>query len=161
MPKFVRPSAPPSPLFLNKPEKDFQEQISQEVTEYIINNTILYFPVDVEKTNFHPIYKEAIDKIYLQPIFVNVIADYEDNKTVTTKYGKDRRSTITIHFPKRRISDDLDLYVREGDLIFYNDEYSEIYKLTEPEELYGHIDTKVGITAYCVKSRNPPLFRSL
>lgn len=157
MPKWNRPDYAPSPLFVNKNEKNFQKQLADEITEFVLPGKVLYYPVDREKTNFHPLYGESIEKFYLSPIMVPVLVDYEDNQTVTNKYGKDRKSKITVHFHKRRIEEDKDLYVRSGDIIYYNDEYHEIKKLSEPEPMWDQIESQVGITAYCEKTRNPPI----
>lgn len=155
--KWTRPSAPPPPLFTGVPEKNFQKQISDEVTEDIIGQHILYFPIDVEKTNFHPLYKEAIHKVFQNPIRVYCMIKYEDNNTVIDNFTIDRRSSIVVHFAKRRITEDQDLFVREGDLLFYNDEFHEIATLAEPTMLYGDIKTKVEVVATCVKCRSAPI----
>jgi hypothetical protein len=161
MPNWDRPTYAPSPLFANKPEKDFQKQIADEITEFILPGRILYIPVDREKTNFHPIYRECVEKFYLSPIMVPVLVDYRDEDTKISKYGKDRRSSITIHFHKKRVEEDKDLYVREGDLVFYNQEFHEIMKLQEPEPIWDQIEHKVGITALCIKARNFPIITGI
>lgn len=160
MPQWTRPIYAPPPLFVNKPELDFQKQIADEVQEYVLPYEGLYFAVDVDKTNWHPIYKEAIEKLYFNPIFVRFFADYEDQDTKTTKYGKDRKSKMVFHFHKRRLNEDLNITITEGDLIYYNEEYHEIKRLSEPEALWDQIQFKNGITAHCEKARNVPLFES-
>jgi hypothetical protein len=157
MPKWTRPTYAPAPLFANKPERDFQKQLVDEITEFVLPGKVLYYAVDRERTNFHPLYGEAIEKFYLSPVLVPVFVDYEDNTTVTNKYGKDRKSKITVHFHKRRIEEDKNLYVREGDIVYYNNEYHEIKKLSEPEPMWDQIEHQVGITAICEKTRNPPV----
>lgn len=158
MPKWKKPVSYPPPVFVNQPERNFQKQTADEVTEFIIGQTVVYFPVDVERTNWHPVYKEAITKVFLPPIEVKVFVDFEDQDTKNTKWGNDRKRSITVHFHKRRLTEDQNLFVREGDLIFWDDEYHEIWKLSEPEELWGQFKYKVGISAFCIKTRNPPIF---
>ena len=51
-----RNSSPPPPTFLNKPERDFQKQITDEVLERVIGQQIMYFPVDLQSTYIHPLY---------------------------------------------------------------------------------------------------------
>ena len=156
MPKWSKPTSPPSPLFTGKPERDFVKHITDESVEYIIGQTVLYFAVDIERTNFHPLYKEAIEKVYYSPIIVKALVDFEDDSTETTKYGIDRRSNIIVHFHSRRLTEDQNLYAKEGDLIYYGDTYYEIARLAEPEELFGQNAHRVGIDAYCFKSRIAP-----
>ena len=54
---------------------------------------------------------------------------------------------------KRRLTEDQDLFVREGDFVSYGDIYYEIVSLSEPKQLFGQIDHKMEITATCIKSR--------
>jgi len=144
---------PPSPLFLNKEEKDFQKNIADELLEYTIGQVILYYPIDNLNTKYHPLYGEALNKVFLPPIKVNVLVDFEDNDTKTGKYGIDRRSKITVHFHQVRLNKEQDVHVKEGDFVFYGTEYFEIVKISENDELYGDIQVKVAISATCVKSR--------
>ena len=65
----------------------------------------------------------------------------------------DKDINLTVHFHKRRLTEDQDLYVREGDFILYGDTFYEIVSLQEPRELFGQIDHKVEISATCTKAR--------
>jgi len=67
--------------------------------------------------------------------------------------GIDRVWEILIHFHKRRLVEDQDLFVREGDFVFYGDQYYEIVTLNEPTRLFGQSEHKVEIEAKCVKAR--------
>jgi hypothetical protein len=67
--------------------------------------------------------------------------------------GIDRKPSIIVHFHKRRLTEDQDLFVREGDFILYGDTYYEIVTLNEPRQLFGQTDHKMEIEATCVKSR--------
>ena len=58
-----------------------------------------------------------------------------------------------MHFHKRRLTEDQDLFVREGDFIRYGDTFYEITTLNEPKQLFGQIDQMLEITAECIKAR--------
>jgi hypothetical protein len=152
-PKFERPKSPPAPLFTNTPERNFVRQINNEVIEFLLPYEILYFAVDMERTQFHELYKEAIVKAYYSPIAIKCLVDFEDQETNTTKYGIDRVTKINVHFHKRRLTEDQELFVREGDIIFYGNVHYEIVKLKEPDELFGQIEHKMAVIAECITSR--------
>lgn len=152
--KWSRPDAPPPPIFLGEDERNFVKQVNDEILEKIIGQPVLYFPIDLQRTNYHPLYGEAIDKTFLPPIRVYALIDYDDQETTTTVSGIDRKSTITVFFHKRRLTEDQDLWIREGDQILYGNQYYEIVQLKEPTELLGRIDNKMEIAAICIKSRN-------
>ena len=52
--KWTQPSAPPPPMFVGKKERDLVKQINDEIIENVIGQSILYFPIDMEASNFHP-----------------------------------------------------------------------------------------------------------
>jgi hypothetical protein len=58
-----------------------------------------------------------------------------------------------VNFHKRRLTEDQDLYVREGDFVLYGDIYYEIMSLSEPRQLFGQTDHKLEITATCSRAR--------
>ena len=67
---------PPPPLFLGEKEKNLVKQVNDEIIERVVGQQILYFAIDVETTNFHPLYGEAIEKNFLHPIRVFALVEY-------------------------------------------------------------------------------------
>tara|TARA_Y100000296_G_scaffold84689_1_gene118556 strand:+ start:970 stop:1455 length:486 start_codon:yes stop_codon:yes gene_type:complete len=154
MPKWSQPNQPPPPLFVGKKERDLVKQVNDELIEQVIGQQILYYPVSLEHTNFHDLYGEAIHKTFLPPIRVYVLVNFGGIETsFMSDIGLDKDSNITVHFHKRRLTEDQDLFVREGDFLSYGDIYYEIASLSEPKQLFGQIDHKFEITATCIKAR--------
>ena len=140
-------------MFLGKKERDLVKQVNDELIEKVIGQQVVYYPISLEHTDFHPLYGEAINKTFLNPIRVYALVVWEGYQTQTTNLGIDRVPSILIHFHKRRLIEDQDLFVREGDFVFYGDDYFEITALNEPRQLWGQADHKVEIEARCIKSR--------
>lgn len=151
--KWKQPDQPPPPLFLGEKERDLVKQVNDELIERIVGQQVLYYPLDLQNTDYHPLYGEAIEKSFLNPIRVYALVEWEGHETTTEHYGLDKKSNITIHFHKRRLTEDQNLYVREGDFVLYGDIYYEIVTLNEPKQLFGQIDHRVEISAKCVRSR--------
>tara|TARA_R100000234_G_C4990999_1_gene175542 strand:+ start:679 stop:1167 length:489 start_codon:yes stop_codon:yes gene_type:complete len=149
-----RPENPPPPLFLGKKERDLVKQVNDELIEKVIGQQILYYSIDMETTNFHELYGEAIEKTYLPPVRVYALVEW---KTEQTEYlagaGIDRMWEITVHFHKRRLTEDQDLFVREGDFVLYGDHYYEIVQLSEPKLLFGQTGNEFEIAAECKRAR--------
>ena len=149
-----QPSAPPPPLFLGKKERDLVKQVNDELIERVIGQTIVYYPIDIERTNYHDLYGEALKKTFLPPVRVHALVEFDG---ITTKYntniGLDKDASITVHFHKRRLTEDQDLYVREGDFVLYGDIHYEIVTLAEPKQLFGQIDHRLEISAKCIRAR--------
>ncbi len=151
--KFDRLTNPPNPLFVGQKERDLVKQITTEILERVLSQEIVYYPISMEATNFHPLYGEAMHKTFLDPIKVSVLIEWTDNPTTTTNYGTDQTSELLIHFHARRLTEDQNIFARVGDFVAYGDNFYEIVSLFEPKLLWGQIGNKVEISAKCIKSR--------
>jgi hypothetical protein len=151
--KWTQPDQPPPPLFLGEKERDLVKQVNDELIERVIGQQVLYYPISQEHTNYHPVYGEAINKNFLSPIRVYALVEYGGIQTSTDKHGLDKMYSLTVHFHKRRLTEDQDLYVREGDFVLYDDDYYEIVTLTEPREIFGQAGKSLEISATCIKAR--------
>ena len=87
--KWKQPTTPPPPLFLGEKERDLVKQVNDELIERVIGQVVAYYPIDLEHTNFHPLYNEAIVKSFLPPVRVYALIDYAGEETKTDKYGVD------------------------------------------------------------------------
>jgi len=152
--KWSQPNNPPPPLFVGQKEKDLVKQVNDELIERIIGQQVLYYPVDVGRTDYHPVYGEAINKTFLSPIRVYALVEWEEfSSTYNQNIGVDQNASIVIHFHKRRLTEDQNLYVRQGDFVLYSDIFYEITTLSEPTQLFGQPDTMVEISAKCIRAR--------
>ena len=80
--KWTRPDAPPPPLFLGEKERNLVKQVNDELIERVIGQTIIYYPVSLEHTNFHNLYGEAIEKSFY-PLLRNKNRCFAHDKTRT------------------------------------------------------------------------------
>ena len=151
--KWSQPDAPPPPLFLGDKERKLVKQVNDELIERVIGQQIAYYPIDLEHTNFHSLYGEAIQKTFLPPVRVYAMVLFEGQETTTTNYGIDRLTNIKVNFHKRRLTEDQDLFVREGDFILFGKLYYEIITLQEPKWLFGQVDHPFEIQAKCIRAR--------
>jgi hypothetical protein len=152
--KWKQPTQPPPPLFVGKKERDLVKQVNDELIERVIGQQVIYYPISMEHTNFHTLYGEAIDKTFLDPIRVYALVEWEGLETSwQNNIGLDRTTSIVVHFHKRRLTEDQDLFVRVGDFVLYGDIHYEIVTLNEPKQLFGQIDHRIEISAKCIRSR--------
>lgn len=148
-----REPAPPPPMFFGEKERNFVKQVNDEIIERIIGQQIMYYPIDVERSQFHPVYGECMNKTFMPPVNVKVLVEWEGSDTTTDEFGVDRVSKVTVHFHKRRLEEDQDLYVTVGDFIAYGDRFYEIVELAVPRELFGQYHARFEVTAKCVRAR--------
>jgi hypothetical protein len=151
--KWSKPANPPPPLFLGEKERNLVKQVNDELLERVIGQGITYLPLSIEHSNYHPLYGEAIEKSFLPPVRVYALVEFGDIGTVTEGYGLDKSHTITVRFHERRLFDDQNLYVREGDYVQYGSSFFEIVSLTEGRQLFGQVNHLFQIEATCIKTR--------
>ena len=149
-----QPATPPPPLFTGEKERNLVKQVNDELIERVIGQQILYFPIDVERTNFHPLYGESLNKTFYSPVRVYALVKFGGDITKNEdSFGLDTETTIEIHFHKKRLTEDQNLFVREGDFVLYGDNYYEITELSQPKRLFGQIENKFEIMAKCFHVR--------
>lgn len=151
--KWTQPNNPPPPMFLGEKERDLVKQVNDEIIERVVGQTILYFPISYVHTNFHPVYGEAIEKNFLPPVRVHALVKFEGVETVTDTYGLDKKTKITVNFHRRRLTQDQNLFVREGDFVFYGGRFYEIVTANIPRQLFGQAEHRFEIISQCVSAR--------
>ena len=153
--KWKQPAQPPPPLFLGEKERNLVKQVNDELIERVIGQQVVYYPIDLEHTNFHPLYGEAIEKNFLHPIRVFALVEYMGVETHFLEgVGIDKMTGLKVNFHKRRLTEDQNLFVREGDFIKYGSIFYEIVKTNEPKQLFGQIEHKFEIVAECIRARD-------
>jgi hypothetical protein len=153
--KWNKPASPPPPMFFGTKERDLVKQVNDEIIERVVGQQVLYFPIDIETTNYHPLYGEAIEKTFLPPVRVYALVEFQGIETsFMENIAVDKATKIKINFHKRRLTEDQDLYVREGDFVRYGEVYYEIIKLIEPKLLFGQVEHRFEIQAECIRARD-------
>ena len=153
--KWSKLDAPPPPMFLGEKEKNLVKQINDEIIERVAGQQLLYFPIDIEHTDFHPLYGEAIEKNFLPPVRIFARVEYQGLETnVVDNLGLDKKTALKVMFHKRRLTEDQNLFIREGDFVRYGSIFYEIVKLNEPKHLFGQADIQFEITADCIRARD-------
>jgi hypothetical protein len=151
--KWSQPAAPPPPMFFGKKERDLVKQVNDELLERVIGQTVVYYPVDVDRTNFHSLYGEAINKMCLPPIRVYAMVEV-DNEQTNDKYSYEYQSKINVHFNRKRLTADQNLNVRAGDFIQYGDTFYEIMRIYNDTRYYfGQVNHKFQVSAECRRAR--------
>ena len=151
--KWTRPGAPPAPMFFGEKERNLVKQVNDELAERVLGQTIAYYPISIEESNFNDIYGEAKEKISLPPVRVFAYVEVQNDQT-NTKYGYEYQTKLTVNFHRRRLVEDQNLFVRVGDFVQYGDVFYEIVKTYNDTRYYfGQVEHKFQISAECVRAR--------
>ena len=153
--KWTKPAQPPPPMFFGEKERNLVKQVNDEIIERVVGQQVLYFPIDIDHSNFHPIYGEALELTFLPPIRVYALVEFQGLETTfMPNVGVAKDTKITINFHRRRLTEDQNLFVREGDFVRYGELYYEIVKLIEPKLLFGQPEHQFEIKAECITARS-------
>jgi len=151
--KWTRPAAPPAPMFFGEKERNLVKQVNDELAERVLGQTIAYYPISIEESNFNDVYGEAKEKVSLPPVrvFAYVVVENEQSNE---RYGYEYQTKLTVNFHRRRLVEDQNLYVRVGDFVQYGEVFYEIVKLyNDTRFLFGQVEHKFQVTAECVRAR--------
>ena len=151
--KWTRPQAPPAPMFFGEKERNLVKQVNDELSERVLGQTIAYYPISVEDSNYNDIYGEAKEKVSLPPVRVFAYVQVANDQT-NTKFGYEYQTKLTVNFHRRRLVEDQNLFVRVGDFVQYGDIFYEIVKTYNDTRYYfGQVEHKFQISAECVRAR--------
>ena len=140
-------------MFFGKKERDLVKQVNDELAERVIGQSIAYYPISVEESNFNDIYGEAIDKVSLPPVRVYAYVVVE-NEQSNDRYGYEYQTKLTVNFHRKRLTADQNLFVRVGDFVQYGDEFYEIVRTYNDTRYYfGQVEHKFQISAECIRAR--------
>ena len=155
--KWSQPASPPPPLFLGEKERNLVKQVNDELIERVIGQEIIYYPISMQETRYHPLYGEAIEKTFSAPIRVHAMVEWGGYETKITNLGIDKRLSITVSFHRRRLTEDQDLWIREGDFVLYGEDFFEIVQIDNPKQLFGQAwagwERVFEAQAQCLKAR--------
>ena len=151
--KWSRPLAPPAPMFFGEKERNLVKQINDELSERVLGQTIAYYPISIEESNFNDTYGEAKEKVSLPPVRVFAYVVVESEQT-NDRYGYEYQTKLTVNFHRKRLADDQNLFVRVGDFVQYGEQFYEIVRTYNDTRYYfGQVEHKFQISADCVKAR--------
>ena len=152
--KWDRPAAPPPPMFLNKKERDLVKQVNDEFHEKVVGQTVAYYAIDQETTDYHPIYGEAVNKNFLPPLRVYARVFWEGTMIqASDSFGADKQNNVDIYFHKRRLNEDQDASVRIGDFVLYGSVFYELTKVEMPRHLFSNVDFEFEVKCRGVRAR--------
>jgi len=151
--KWSQPLAPPAPMFFGEKERDLVKQVNDELAERVIGQTLAYYPISIEDSNFNDIYGEAIEKVSLPPVRVYAYVEVA-NEQSNERYGYEYETKLTVNFHRKRLTEDQNLFVRVGDFLQYGEEYYEIVRTYNDTRYYfGQVQHKFQISAECIRAR--------
>jgi len=110
----------------------------------VVGQHIVYFPVSILHTQVHPVYDEAIEKIFENPIKLDVLAEQPERANRWDMFGKEGDTTLELYVQPRDLVDK-GLRVTGGDFFIYGEEVYEVIGVVDVENIYGQVEYDRGV----------------
>lgn len=130
-------------LFITRKEIAFINDITKELIKDVIGQYIYYYAVDVERTQTHPVYQEAIKKVFKSPVKLDCLIGQPKKESVADIFGSSIDTTLELFLQARDLMDK-DIKISEGDFFTYGDSAFEIVSYVQLSNLYGQEEYENG-----------------
>ena len=132
-------------FFLTEREINYINDIGKEIVKDVVGQKIYYFPISEIKTNIHPVYEEAPQKIFDNPIEINALVKYMPQEIRANTFGSEEYSTIEVYVQERDMIDK-GITVLEGDFFSYGAIFFEVITAPDSNTIYGQVEHKGFMT---------------
>jgi hypothetical protein len=140
-------------LFITARELNFISDITKEIIRDVNAQKIYYYPISEVKTQAHPVYAEAIKKVFDQPIIIEALVDNNfQADTKTNKFGVDVQFKIEVYIQYRDLLEK-GVNVVIGDYFSFADVFYEITERNILGNIYGQAEHKDGVRLVGTKVR--------
>ena len=132
-------------FFITPREINFINDIAKEVVKDVVGQKIYYFPISETKSNIHPVYEEATDKIFENPIEIGALVKYLPQDVRANLFGSEDYYTIEVYLQVRDLLDK-GITILEGDFFSYGSVFFEVITAPDTNTIYGQVEHKGFMT---------------
>jgi hypothetical protein len=136
--------------FVTQKELDLIDSWSRELIQDVVVQEVVYYAVH-EDTSYN-FYREAIKKVWYDPVKLTARVQYDQTQTVSGPMGNDAQFALEVycHIDELR---DRNLKPREGDFVEYDQVFYEITTVSEPQQVFGQANAHLMVKLTCTPAR--------
>lgn len=141
-------------LFITPRELAFISDINKEIIKDVNGQVIYLYPISEIKTNTHTVYKEAVQKIFDNPIMIDALvsAIYQQD-TKIDQFGADQQYQVEAYIQYRDLVHK-GIQINIGDYFSFGDIFYEISNQSVIKNIFGQVEHKEGIKITGTKVRD-------
>ena len=133
-------------LFITQREINFISDITKEIVKDVVGQKIYYYPVSETKTKSHEVYDEALQKIFDNPVIVDVLVNSEfQTETKINKFGIDSQFTLEVYIQHRDMIEK-GINPAIGDYFSFGAIFYEITEYKYMRTIYGQAENIDGVS---------------
>lgn len=139
-------------LFITSREIAFINDVTKEFIKDVVGQWIIYYPISTLKTQIHPVYDEAIEKIFENPIKLDAIVGQPEKEKNYSQFGMDNHTKLEVLIQSRDLLDK-QIEIHNGDFFVYENQVFEIQDNLEMNNIFGQGEYSVAykLTAASVR----------
>ena len=124
-------------LFITQREINFISDITKEIIKDVVGQKIYYYPISETKTKSHQVYDEALQKIFDNPINIDVLVNSEfQTETKINKFGVDATFSLEVYIQHRDMVEK-GINPAIGDYFSFGSIFYEITEYKYMRTIYG------------------------
>jgi hypothetical protein len=123
-------------LFITAKEIQLINDLTKEFIKDVVGQSILYYPISTLKTKIHEVYEEAVQKIFENPIKLDVLVGQPEWETRHNIFGTEQSSKFEVLIQARELID-RGMTINEGDYFIYGGAVFEIQSYLNMNNIFG------------------------
>jgi hypothetical protein len=123
-------------LFIGQKEIQFINDLTKEFLVDLAGQFILYMPLSTLKSAIHPVYDEAPEKIFDNPIRIPASVGQPEWVSKNTAFGPQLECNLEVLIQVKDL-DDKKITPSEGDMFMFDDTVYEVLSLVNTNNIFG------------------------
>lgn len=115
---------------------------TKEFIKDVVGQFIVYYPISILKTRVHPVYDEAIQKIFDNPIKIDCLVDQPERGQGIGSWTVEGTTQLGVFIQSRDLLDK-GFEAEAGDFFIYGNEVFEVLTATEIGDIFGQAEYNV------------------
>ena len=129
-------------LFITPREQQLISDWTKEFVKDVVGQFIHYYPISVLKSDTHPVYDEAIVKIFDNPIKIDALVEQPNNEQSVGSFSIENTSRLETYIQSRDLLDK-GFSPTPGDFFVYGADVFEILTAIEIGDVFGQAEYNV------------------
>lgn len=131
-----------SRLFITPREQQLIADLTKEFVKDVVGQFIYYYPISILKSDVHPVYEEAIVKIFDNPVKIDALVDQPNRDQSISNWTLESTSILEVYIQSRDLLDK-GFEPETGDFFLYGREVFEVMTVYEVGDVFGQAEYDV------------------
>lgn len=129
-------------LFITPREIHLINDWTKEFIKDVVGQYIVYYPISILKTRVHPVYDEAVEKIFDTPIKIDALVDQPEEGNSIGKFTVESTTELSVYIQSRDLLDK-GFQPEPGDFFSYGSQVFEVMTTVELGNTFGQAEYNV------------------